>query len=375
MASTFKRENCKAMMKHQIIYKNKGRYASFPLLKKLDDRILIGFFTAPIPDHMGLFWWNVWESFDQGETWHVTKRYESHCEWDWPANSARERSDMFACEEGCVKIATGSYGFKIWEDHKTKKEEIIKSTSLFHKFSPPDNCELTLWQRFYEIPSIDIILTFPRALEINSFEYGNLILIPAYALLSESNISRCLVWRSENRGKTFRLWNMFPDGVDGNEMAFINTKKGILAHIRSDKHPYLMESWSEDKGRTWTYPTNVYNHQERKNIIGGPPHLLRLQDQRILCSYGYRRQPMGIRAIVSEDEGETWLIPIILREDGGYSSSLHKRKLKNKFKLPGAGNDIGYPISIQLSDKNILTAYYLTTNDRITHIATTKWKV
>jgi len=352
-------------MKHSIIYKSKDRYSSFPLLKKLDDRILIGFFTAPVPDHMGLFWWNVRESVDQGETWKIPSPW-SYYEWDWPANSPRERSDMFTLEQKGLKISTGSYGFKA-----NKDKTISKSTSLFYRHTP-NNWE-DIYQRFYEIPGIDIILTFPRTLHINDFDCGHIILIPAYALLSESNMSRCFVWRSEDRGKIFRLWNMFPDGVDGNEMAFIKTKKGILAHIRSDKHPCLMESWSEDYGKTWTYPTLVYS--QGKNVIGAPPHLLRLKDRSILCSYGYRQPPMGIRAIISYNEGKIWERPIVLRDDGGYSSSLRKRKLKNKFKLPHAGNDIGYPVSIQFDDESILTVYYITNSDRITHIATTKWKV
>ena len=100
-------------MRHQIIYKNKSKYSSFPLLTKLDDRILIGFFTAPIPDHMGLFWWNIWESFDRGKTWHVSRKSKSYSGWDWPANSPRERSDRFTLEVGESKIATGSYGSKV----------------------------------------------------------------------------------------------------------------------------------------------------------------------------------------------------------------------------------------------------------------------
>jgi len=357
-------------MKHSIIYKNKNRYSSFPLLKKLKDRILIGFFTAPIPDHMGLFWWNVWESFDEGETWHASMKSESYYEWDWPAVSPRERSDMFTCElnpfPSHLKMATGSYGFKI-----NKDKSISKSNSLFYRISP-DNWKRTIYQRFYEIPGIDIIVTFPRF-----FQKINLILVPAYALLSEYDISRCFVWKSEDYGVTFRLWNMFPDGVNGNEMAFIDTKKGILAHIRSDQHPWLMESWSQDQGTTWTYPTNVYydSGDDRGNIYGGPPHLLRLKDGKILCTYGYRKQPMGIRAIISNDEAKTWCAPIILREDGGYLSSLHKRKWRNRFKLSGTGNDIGYPVSVEVSNNKILTAYYITNSDKITHIATTKWEL
>jgi len=361
-------------MKHSIIYKNKDRYASFPLLEKMEDQIRIGFFTAPVPDHMGIFNWNVFESFNNGETWTVKSTYDKH------SISPREMSDRFVCKIDNIEIITGSYGFKIINENQSLPGfelyprpiyKIHKSKSLFYRRSS-DNWH-SASQRFYEIPGADIVLTFPRAIHIRDY----LILVPAYALFPQYDMSRCFVWRSEDAGKTFNLWNMFPGEVDGNEMAFVLTEKGILAHIRSDKHPYLMESWSYDSGMTWTYPTNVYfeNGNQRGNIIGGPPHLLRLKDNKILCTYGYRRNKMGIRAIISVDEGYSWSEPIVLRDDGGYRSNLHKRKLRNKFKLASPANDIGYPVSIQLFDKSILTTYYITNADQITHIAATKWEI
>lgn len=366
-------------MKHSIIYKNKDRYASFPLLKQLDDRILIGFFTAPVPDHMGIFWWNVWESFDDGETWQDCGAHD-YDEWLLPTSSPRELSDRLFCRFGPSNMITGSPGFMITD------KEITKSKHLFQRWI--SNVKASDIHRIYKIPGVDIIATFPRF-----FREDNLILIPAYAILSEyDDISRCLIWRSEDGGKSFNLWNMFPDGVDGNEMAFIEVgingipsfltggQSAILAHIRSDNHPYLMESWSFDKGLTWTYPTLVFISKEKfiDNVIGGPPHLLRLKDGRILCSYGYRFGKMGIRAIISEDEGETWSRPIVLRDDAGYASSLHKKKWlwkKLRFSRSDPAMDCGYPVSIQLEDKSILTVYYLTTSDKITHIASTKWEV
>ena len=203
------------------------------------------------------------------------------------------------------------------------------------------------------------------------------MMIPAYAVL-KGGLNRALVWRSGDFGQNWRLYNMFPDECNVNEMAFVWTDNGILAHLRSDDHPYIMESWSED-GITWTYPTNIFGtlfDLSGCNIYGGPPHLLRLNDGRILCTYGYRKDKMGIRAITSKDEGHTWNRPItILRDDAGYRSSLHKRKWRNRFRLSHPAMDVGYPISIQLDNDEILTAYYITCKDQITGIEATKWGV
>ena len=85
--------------------------------------------------------------------------------------------------------------------------------------------------------------------------------------------------------------------------------------------------------------------------LGPPAQLLRLRSGRILCSYGYRREPFGVRAVLSEDDGETWDMDneIVIREDG-----LHR--------------DLGYAASVQLNDDRILTVYYFHTDDGVRYI-------
>ena len=61
----------------------------------------------------------------------------------------------------------------------------------------------------------------------------------------------------------------------------------------------MVQRWSEDGGVTWSLPL-------RTDIWGYPPHLLKLRDGRVLCTYGYRRDPMGVRAVLSHDGGESW---------------------------------------------------------------------
>jgi len=354
-------------MQHSIIYKQKDKYASFPLLTKFTNQIQIGFFTAPKPDHMGLFEWKILESIDQGNNWRSYNK--SH--YLIPSVSSREISDRYAYQLDKKMIVTGSFGFREqWNFNKNVKE-IHKSKSLFIR-SSDDNWK-TINHRFYGIPNANVVCSFPRPLRPR--EYDPIRLIPVYVVL-KNGLNRALAWQSEDFGKTWQLYNMFPSEINANEMAFIWASDKILAHIRSDKHPYIMESWSEDNGKTWTYPTNVYAEDEnsRGNIIGGPTHLLRLENGKILCTYGYRQsKKMGIRAIISEDEGNTWGKPIILRNDGGYLSSLYKKRFWQKQIHPG--NDVGYPVSIQLDDGEILTAYYITTKDQITSIETTKWEL
>ncbi|MBT4101011.1 MAG: hypothetical protein HOE86_25360, partial [Gemmatimonadetes bacterium] len=39
----------------------------------------------------------------------------------------------------------------------------------------------------------------------------------------------------------------------------------------------------------------------------------------------------------------------------------------------GRGGDLGYPVTVQLSDDSLLTVYYFTGADGITHVAGTNW--
>ena len=99
---------------------------------------------------------------------------------------------------------------------------------------------------------------------------------------------------------------------------------------------YLYQTDSYDQGVTWSTP-------RRTSIWGHPPHMVHLSSGNILCVYGYRRPPFGIRACLSHDEGQTWDIQneLILRADG-------------------IGVDLGYPTSVQLPDGTIFTVWYMT---------------
>jgi sialidase-1 len=139
------------------------------------------------------------------------------------------------------------------------------------------------------------------------------------------------------------------------EPALARTADGcLLAMLRCGepgKYEYLYQARSLDQGRTW-------NDLGVTPMWGHPAHLLLLDDSRLLCSYGYRRPPYGIRACVSEDHGATWKIEqeIVLRDDG-------------------ASRDLGYPSSAQLADGTFITVYYIHGPDGIRHIAATRWRL
>jgi sialidase-1 len=93
-----------------------------------------------------------------------------------------------------------------------------------------------------------------------------------------------------------------------------------------------LQTESSDGGKTWSAPHAI-------GVWGLPSHLLRLKDNRLLMTYGHRRPPYGNQARLSEDGGGTWSEPMILSGDG-------------------AGGDLGYPSTVQLSDGSLLSVWY-----------------
>ena len=71
-----------------------------------------------------------------------------------------------------------------------------------------------------------------------------------------------------------------------------------------------------------------------------PGDVVRLQDGRLLLTFGHREPPHGVQGMLSRDEGRTW--------DGD-------RRL---FLVGNATYDYGYPKSVQREDGTIVTVYY-----------------
>ena len=124
---------------------------------------------------------------------------------------------------------------------------------------------------------------------------------------------------------------------DGTILCMIRT-----AHEPRWRHDNLWLSHSKDDGYSWSRP-------ERTPLWGYPPDLTVLQDGRILCTYGYRRAPWGVRACVSDD-GIHWDIANeFIIQEGGVAPEHAQCSPKWH---------IGYPTSIQLRDGTIFSVYH-----------------
>lgn len=114
----------------------------------------------------------------------------------------------------------------------------------------------------------------------------------------------------------------------------------IIVHIRVQSYSgknnmciYQCESY--DNGKTFTKPHQIIDYCE-----GAPSHIMRHSSGILVATYGHRYEPLGIRAMISRDDGESWETGISLCDT-----------------LSG-NDDLGYPSSVELSDGSILTIFY-----------------
>jgi hypothetical protein len=189
------------------------------------------------------------------------------------------------------------------------------------------------------------------------------LLLPCYEEFHRPSTSEsAMTWtayvlRSRDRGRSWGEPSVIGEhgvhGIGYNEPALIHLPSGrMIALLRTGPAGWLYQSDSHDLGQTWSTPA-------RTPMWGYPAHLRQLQDGRLLATYGHRREPFGIRACLSSDEGKSWNIEseIVLRDD-----------LKNR--------DLGYPTTTQLDDGTLLTAYYgRDENNDVTCIQITSWRI
>lgn len=117
---------------------------------------------------------------------------------------------------------------------------------------------------------------------------------------------------------------------------------------------FVEAQYSEDNGRNWK-KRSLVAFTDLTHHNGNPPAIVRLTDGRVAVMYGFRGDPFGIRAKVSQDDGKTWGHELILRDDG-------------------LVYDLGYPEAILLPDGRVFVCYYIATPKRKEqHIAFTIW--
>ena len=199
--------------------------------------------------------------------------------------------------------------------------------------------------------------------------------------LSPSNLA--WLWRSDDRGKT---WQKTPkviiagyyDNVDGffSEDFTYRTQSGKLLHWIRVGPPSLMYSMKDericptsddsgdrsmicesyDDGRTWI---NLRSFGDYGMMYFRP---LRLRDGRLLLTFTQRAifYPIGLQAIISYDDGETW-------------DFKHDRIIIEGKTPWGSASGGGFGNTLQLNDGSLISGYTYCGEDGRIHLEVVRW--
>lgn len=137
--------------------------------------------------------------------------------------------------------------------------------------------------------------------------------------------------------------------ISFNETSIMGTPKGdLVAFLRTADMPneYSCIARSTDGGKSFQW--------QSLGFYGYPLHALKLPDNRVLLTYGYRHKPYGIRARILNPECTDFVSApeFVVRDDGG-------------------SGDLGYSWSEMLDQNRVLVVYYFNHNNGTRYIAGT----
>jgi sialidase-1 len=350
-------------MEHRVIYKKEGVYACFPSLMKLaDGRLVATYSTRTHASHVDATGGSMTVvSEDGGQTWTTTDQDYHNPEWassDGTLANARAYAWRYAPAAERERIEQRGI-----EVRPTPGGDIAYAFGVTAEISTDGGAS---WhQRPVDFPHRPLTMGFHENatyLRLNDATVMRLV-------YSRTRVGRRYyeVWalRSDDNGES---WRGVPVAADADEetgygeSAILRCGNGdLLVAMRTENtggtSDLMSMTRSADGGLTWSQP-------QPTNMAGHPPDLLMLANGHILCTFGYRKDPMGIRAMISTDDGYSFPDEtlVMLRDDGPKAAE------------GGRGGDLGYPVSVQLSDDTLFTIYYMTCADGVTHIAGTHWR-
>lgn len=180
---------------------------------------------------------------------------------------------------------------------------------------------------------------------------GKIFWIVAASEVSPNKVTSNHLLVSEDKGKSWKYSS--PVAVDKNisfnEASVYETPEGdLVAFLRTanfDDQACIARSM--DGGKT-------FQPWQSMGFQGHPLHALRLPDNRVLLTYGYRHKPYGVRARILNAECTDFATApeIVLRADAGTT-------------------DIGYPWAVMLDNRRVLVTYYYSVAGGPQHIAGT----
>jgi hypothetical protein len=338
---------------HQVIHR--GDYSmDFRFYRLHDKTLYIKFATAPTSSHMDprKLQRLAAMSVDEGRTWQMTDRNEMNPAYSSKPGRIVEPAGYSWRHDTPDRRAY--YEARGLEVRNTPDKRIAYATGYFVRVSNDHGATWTT--RDIDAPAVALGASYrdDRAfLRIDD----RVVLRAIYGKpVARVRFYESWLLRSEDDGETWTFGPLAASveaDVSHGETAIARAANGDIVAMMRTEPAYGTCMWlcrSSDLGKTWSKPVPTPLH-------GHPAHLLKLRDGRLLCTYGVRDPPIGIRACLSRDDGRIWRAEdiVVLRTGADFK------------------RDSGYPITIEGSDGALITTYYLTRGDK-TGIELTRWR-
>src|SRR5690606_24579515 len=344
-------------VKDIIIYQDSLFYSSFPsVIKRPDGELIVAFRRAPNRkifgekgnSHVDPNSYLVRVGSFDGEAWNK----EPQLIYAHPFGGSQDPC-LLQLRDGTLLCTSYGWAFVREEKDTQLKEPVFKAggATFLGGYVLRSEDGAKTWNGPYYPPHIDS--------EINLTAIGQPL--PAYnrGALHETKDGRVLwvvaasdsspqkktsnhLLISEDKGLSWKYSSpvAVDDSISFNEASIYETPKGDwVAFLRTaNMSDQAVIARSVDEGKSFRW--------ESMGFQGHPLNVLRLPDDRILLTYGYRHPPFGIRARILNAECTDFATApeFILRDDGGNS-------------------DIGYTWPVQWDKDRVLITYYYNVDD------------
>lgn len=337
-------------MKHYVVHREEANYLAFPSFQITPDGIVYAVFRSA-PGKKSKTHINtrsiamLKRSLDGGKNWKMLSSITPMIDYAGvqdPALTISENGDLLL-------------SYFVWASHTgkhTKKRRNVRMQGLFIRYSSTGRENWGMQERKPECSALQVASSHSAIVLSGDFlifcGYGDMGGGGACCFLLRSQIGE-LDWGKPKKiahDPTGKLNFLEPCLIDCGSDHWL-----CLMRVEGEGKTHIYQAHSWDRAETWEAPRDT-------GMQGVPPHVLKLRDGRVLCTYGRRTKPYGIRACWSYNGGLTWDTEreVVLRKDGG-------------------GWDLGYPSTVQLRDGRLLTGYYFyTKRDKRRRIECTVWK-
>ena len=271
-------------------------------------------------------------SSDNGLTWSVTELYDD------PNLDDRVRLGLTELRDGTLLLPI----FKSTSDSFVRSL-LMTSSDHGRSWSEP--------QRLNRAARVSTnTRVYGRVLERSN---GDLLMAgyrPITPTPPELFVSEAVVLGSRDGGRSWDEWSTIAPGIDINETTIVALSgRHLLAVARVDTYSppeHLYQARSRDGGRTWGPAKRLFPNSTGSSLVS--PDLIELRSERLLLCAADRGADTGIVCHISSDRGRTW--------SGG--TQIYEAQQ----------GDLGYPSSVELPNRRIVTAFYDNSSDIVVRL-------